>query len=138
MLYVMTINKHNLREAFVVLDGQEQASVEPCDPGLYARLDANYDNFKGCHLVACHAFSSDWPAWEIHPAGDEIVVLMSGSITFVLRMEDGEQTVTLSAPGDYAVVPKNVWHTARTDEPCQVLFITPGEGTGHAAEPEAG
>jgi hypothetical protein len=31
--------------------------------------------------------------------------------------------------GSYVVVPKGVWHTARTSVATRMLFVTPGEGT---------
>jgi len=29
--------------------------------------------------------TEDWDHWEMHPAGDELIVLLSGSIDFRLR-----------------------------------------------------
>ena len=60
---------------------------------------------------------------------------MSGEITFVFHLDDGESSLRLTEPGSYAIVPRNTWHTARTDTPCSVLFVTPGQGTQNAEEP---
>lgn len=126
---------HSLQRDFVVLNPDKRATIEAADAGLYQRLDANYADFAGHELIALHQFDSDWPTWEIHPHGDELVVLMSGQITFVMRLPEGEECVRLTEPGSYAIVPRNVWHTARTDVPCSVLFVTPGQGTQNAETP---
>lgn len=125
----------SLARDFVVLSPDKRATVETADAGLYQRLDENYQDFAGHELIALHQFDSDWGSWEIHPHGDEVVVLVSGEITFVLQLPDGESSVTLSEAGSYVIVPRNVWHTARTDVSCSVLFITPGQETQHAAVP---
>lgn len=134
----MTKKTHQLTTEFVVINAKQRASVETRDADLYARLDRNYDNFKGCQLVSCHRFDGDWPSWEIHPHGDEVVILMSGRVTFVLRLQDGDEEVRLENQGDYALVPADVWHTAKTNTPTAVIFITPGEETGHSERPEKG
>lgn len=74
-------------------------------------------------------FTEDWPTWERHPAGDEVVMLVSGKAELVLEVDGREEVVTLKAPGDFVRVPKGVWHTARTSVPCSMVFVTPGAGT---------
>ncbi|MCC2603833.1 cupin domain-containing protein [Planctobacterium marinum] len=119
----------NLTENFVVVNPHQEATIELADAGLYERLDNQYQQFKGHSLVAMHSFESDWPSWEIHPKGDEIVVLMSGEITMILKENVGDRAVTLRRSGDFVIVPRGVWHTAKTVQKSQLLFITPGEGT---------
>ena len=127
----MTITSYSIKNDFVVLSPDKNASVENFDEGMYARLDENYNNFRGHELVSCHEFEQDWGSWEIHPHGDEIVVLLSGRASFVLQLENGEKTVELDEAGKYVIVPRNVWHTAKTKEKTSMLFITPGEDTQH-------
>ncbi|MDX1456259.1 MAG: hypothetical protein R3276_01645 [Marinobacter sp.] len=131
----MAITSHFIETEFVVLSPDKTATKEPADGTLYQRLDETYNNFRGHELIACHEFGSDWGMWEMHPEGDEIVLLMSGDVTFVLQLEDGENTVRLQRPGAYVVVPKGIWHTARTDTTSKLLFITPGEATQHRDSP---
>ena len=119
----------NIEQDFVVLDPRKNATIETCDEALYQRLANNYEAFTGHELISCHHFESAWDTWEIHPAGDEIVILMSGSITFALKLDDQEQQMVLANAGDYLIIPKNTWHTARNADHAKVLFITPGEGT---------
>jgi mannose-6-phosphate isomerase-like protein (cupin superfamily) len=80
-------------------------------------------------LLMTFSFTEDWPTWEVHPAGDEVVALISGEATLVLETPNGEHLLELTKPGDFAIVPRGVWHTARIKRPTTMFFITPGEGT---------
>lgn len=82
-------------------------------------------------LMSAFTFSEPWSTWERHPAGEELVLLISGAATLVLEEASVERAVSLSTPGAYVLVPRNVWHTARTSEPTTMLFLTPGAGTEH-------
>lgn len=73
--------------------------------------------------------TEDWPTWEMHPAGDEVVFLVSGAVEFVLEVDGAEQCVALKTPGDFVRVPRGVWHTARVARHCSLVFVTPGAGT---------
>lgn len=88
-----------------------------------------FGNFQDEYLVSTLSFDTSWPVWEMHPQGDEIVVLLSGSFDLVFEKKSGHNTISLSASASWARVPKGVWHTAHVREPTTVLFITPGEGT---------
>lgn len=124
----------NLEKTFAVLKPDMSVALEDVSPSLYADLDAKYSNFASHALVAMYRFSSDWGSWECHPAGDEIVILLSGAVTMVLRIDGQEQATELSEPGGFVVIPRNTWHTARVAQPASMLFITPGEGTQHSAD----
>ncbi|GGZ72238.1 hypothetical protein GCM10008101_28220 [Lysobacter xinjiangensis] len=82
-------------------------------------------------LMSAFTFDGSWSTWERHPSGDELVMLLSGSVTLVLEAEGGETSVGLASPGDYVVVPCGTWHTARTAVTTTLLFLTPGAGTEH-------
>lgn len=105
-------------------------------PGCYAELDDEFDGFRGHVLVQDGEFAEAWPTWEVHPYGDEIVYWLSGDTEFVLRQEGAETVLRLKEPGSAVVVPRGCWHTARSRAPTRLLFITPGEGTINAEEPE--
>ena len=126
----------SLQDHFVVLNSSLEADAVAVTDSIYAELDEKYDGFAGCSLVAIHSFEGDWPTWEIHPAGDELVCLLSGSAGMVLALPEGDEHVRLHEPGSFVVVPKGTWHTARISEPTRMLFITPGEGTENREEPE--
>jgi mannose-6-phosphate isomerase-like protein (cupin superfamily) len=104
-------------------------------PEVYQELDDRYNGFRSHALISAFEFSDNWPNWEKHPAGDELVILLSGRAEFVLRLESGDESTVLEEPGSFVMVPRNTWHTARINQPTRVLFITPGEGTQHAVSP---
>jgi quercetin dioxygenase-like cupin family protein len=80
-------------------------------------------------LVSMHRFTENWDSWEMHPAGDEVVLCTSGSITLHLEHANGRtESVTLNA-GEYAINPPGTWHTADIAEEATALFITAGLGT---------
>jgi len=92
--------------------------------GAYPELDTG-------RLVALFDYDSDWSSWEMHPDGDELVILFRGRASFVLETADGERTIELSRPGELVIVPRGTWHTARTDTPTRMLFVTAGKDTAH-------
>lgn len=121
----------SIDKEFVVMSPEKNASIEHPDSEPYARLDENYNHFVGHELISCYEFTSDWSSWEMHPHGDEVVILMSGRATFVLETAQGEKSIELSEPGQYVIVPKGTWHTAKTPGSAKMLFVTPGQGTEH-------
>ena len=123
----------NLASHFVVLRPDHAATLVAVTPTLFEDLDRTFGGFKDHLLVSAFAFDTDWPTWERHPAGDELVLLLSGEATLVLETEHGEEAVTLREPGTYVMVPQGTWHTARTSTLTRMVFITPGEGTENRA-----
>jgi mannose-6-phosphate isomerase-like protein (cupin superfamily) len=95
------------------------------DPGI-RRLMGSEQGRLLCEL----SMSADWNNWEMHPAGDEILVMLEGKATFVLELSDGVKEIALSA-GRLLVIPKGVWHTAKVSAPARLLAITAGQGTRH-------
>ncbi len=120
---------------FVVLDDKFSANVVPVTPELYKNLDEEYKDFAGHLLVSSYTFDADWPTWEVHPAGDEFVILLSGDVEFVLRRDGCDDITRMNESGTFVIVPRNTWHTARIHSPAVMLFITPGEGTENREEP---
>lgn len=82
-------------------------------------------------LVSTYDFTDDWASWESHPAGEEVVVLISGAIEFMLDTPAGQTKLELKQPGQFLLIPRGTWHTANIAQHAKVLFITPGEGTAH-------
>lgn len=81
-------------------------------------------------LLSALSMGADWTNWEMHPAGDEILLMLEGKATFVLELSDQLREIALSA-GRLLVIPKGVWHTAKVREPARLLAITTGSGTQH-------
>jgi mannose-6-phosphate isomerase-like protein (cupin superfamily) len=81
-------------------------------------------------MVSAYAMNADWTSWEMHPAGDEVLILLKGKMTLVLEEGSAEKLIKLTA-GKAAIVPKGVWHTAKMSAPIVLLAITAGAGTLH-------
>lgn len=81
-------------------------------------------------LVSFHAFAQPRDSWEMHPAGDEMVVCSRGALTLVQERPGGDTRIGLKA-GEYAINPAGTWHAADAEAPCEALFITAGAGTEH-------
>jgi mannose-6-phosphate isomerase-like protein (cupin superfamily) len=62
---------------------------------------------------------------EMHPDGDELLILVEGEIDVVLDEED-EQIVVPLTPGEAFVVPRGMWHRVIVKSPCRLLHFTPG------------
>jgi mannose-6-phosphate isomerase-like protein (cupin superfamily) len=94
--------------------------------GYLERTEA--DGKEG-RLVVLMDQEQSWDSWERHPAGDELVVLLSGRADLIQEI-DGEHRVVELHAGMAVINPPGVWHTADVHEPGQALFITAGRGTG--------
>ena len=118
----------DLKSTYVHLEAGGGALPEKVGDDFWVRIaDRPYD---GMRLVAVIHMTGDAQTWEMHPKGDELLFLLSGTIDLVLREADGERVVELH-PGAACVVPSGTWHRQIVRTPGDLLFITPGEGTEH-------
>ncbi|NII11797.1 cupin domain-containing protein [Oleiagrimonas sp. C23AA] len=127
-------NNHSLdlMGTYVRLRSDLSSEALPVGDDFWTRLgQGELGSFHHEYLLSCQHYTQSWTHWEMHPAGDEIVCLLSGRVELVLAQEDGERSHTLDQAGSFVVVPRGTWHTARLQGPAQMLFITPGEGTQH-------
>ena len=104
---------------------QQLMSGKPTDTGIKRLLAAQHGR-----LLTVLTMDKDWTNWEMHPAGDEILFLISGELTLVLEESGRERPVRLTA-GKLVIVPRGVWHTARMSQACLLLGLTDGAGTQH-------
>jgi quercetin dioxygenase-like cupin family protein len=124
------IESKRLDETYVHLRNDEGAATVDVTSTFWDELTGGKrPELEQGRLVTVFHFDKDWPTWERHPAGEETVVLLTGSVTVVLEMGGAERVLTLNDPGEYVLIPPGAWHTARTSSPCSMLFITPGRGT---------
>jgi oxalate decarboxylase/phosphoglucose isomerase-like protein (cupin superfamily) len=109
-----------------------RADAIPVSDSFWQELAAGkHSQLAQGRLMSAFSFSEPWSMWERHPAGEELVMLISGGATLVLEESGQERSVHLNTPGSYVLVPRNVWHTVRTAVPATMLFLTPGAGTQH-------
>ena len=117
----------DLEHTYLSLDGLGQVRTHPVE-GFWETIDTN-PNILGT-LVTAHLSPADWPHWEMHPAGEEVLVLIDGAMTLILDEPGGERRVEM-APGCTCIVPRGVWHRALVAQPSRFVGITYGAGTQH-------
>ncbi|MCA8945376.1 MAG: cupin domain-containing protein [Planctomycetes bacterium] len=122
--YLLLENDGDALKLPVTDDFWQQLSGTPTAP-VIKRL-AKSDG----RMLAAYEMKEDWDHWEMHPGGDEVLILVSGRMTLVLEEGSGERLVEMTA-GQTFVVPKGVWHTGKVPEPSTLIGITAGKGTEH-------
>jgi mannose-6-phosphate isomerase-like protein (cupin superfamily) len=88
-------------------------------------------DLEGGRLMTYGEVAGDWDSWEMHPRGDELVLLLSGSVTLLLEHAGETKELVLNTAGAFAIIPRGTWHTIRTKTRSSLLFVTPGQGTEH-------
>jgi mannose-6-phosphate isomerase-like protein (cupin superfamily) len=128
----MTAKPLEISQTYVALDDSCGARPLPVTADFWNAL-RNGQLGPMSRMISFAEFSSDWPTWEKHPAGEEVVMLLDGAVELALEQDGGETRVALDRPGQYVLVPADTWHTARPRRPTRMLFITPGKGTQNRA-----
>jgi mannose-6-phosphate isomerase-like protein (cupin superfamily) len=118
-----------LESTFINLRPDDSAKALKIGPRFWATIAKRSDLGDG-RLMGTTAQNADWPHWERHPGGDEILVMLSGEMDLVLETRSGNRRVRLKA-GQTFVVPRGVWHRGLARKPGKLMFITPGAGTEH-------
>ncbi|GCD96199.1 cupin domain-containing protein [Embleya hyalina] len=109
----------HLREGGIVDAGPRRGFG---DPGLWT--------VTAFHAADDRAVHAD--VWERHPAGQEVLCVLSGVVCVHLRdHDDGREPVATLTAGTCFVVPAGRWHRLTVREPGDLLVVTPREGTGH-------
>lgn len=123
-----------LADSFVHLGLGATAEPQPPFDGMewYAAYGARHaaDGLEG-RLVSQNSFAKNWDAWEMHPHGAELVICTEGAMALTQEFPDGRRERVALAPGDYAINPPGVWHTADVADHATAIFITAGAGTEH-------
>ena len=119
----------DLADTYVQLDDGPAAVAVQVDDDFWQKIESRPQLHRG-RLVGAFHNAADWDVWEMHPAGDEVVCLLSGAIDVVLEEEDGERVIELRR-GATCIVPRGVCHTAIVHTPGDTMHITRGAGTQH-------
>jgi len=109
----------SLFEYPVHLGAGGSAAAQPAFTGMACYADYTErtagDGSDG-RLVGMHQFNADWDSRELHPAGDELVVCLAGSIVLHQELTDGNKATVMLAASEYAINPPGAWHTADVDK----------------------
>ena len=124
----------DLANRYVKLDADDRGREVEVDADFWPQIDRRPEYSQG-RLAMVFEFTRDWPTWEIHPAGEELVCVLEGAMRLVLRLPTGDQALDVRA-GDSVLVPRATWHTATQISHCRALFVTPCEGTRNATVPD--
>lgn len=122
----------SLLSTYLHLTDDGTASAVPVTPDFWSELmSGDRSELEAGRMIMQFEFKENWTSWEMHPAGEEIGILLWGDVELVLERESGPEVVRMNRAGDTVVIPRGVWHTARVSAPASMLFVTPGAGTRH-------
>ena len=122
------MNALDLASTYLSLNGAGVATKLP-GGDFMERLGHCPDDMA--YLVGVYAQTQDWPHWEMHPKGHELLVMLDGRMEVTLD-QDGVLTRAILEPGGGALlIPPGAWHIARVLGPGRMLGVTYGEGTQH-------
>ena len=125
----MTATRFDLETTYLGLNGAGGVTELPVGPDFWATVADN--SAVGGTLVTVSAGEGDWPHWEMHPKGDEVLVLLEGALGIIFERPGGLAERHDLAPGATLIVPAGVWHRAVDQQGVRTLFITFGAGTTH-------
>ncbi|MBK8593414.1 MAG: hypothetical protein IPN77_30720 [Sandaracinaceae bacterium] len=128
----MASTPFGLEKTYVHLTADGGATPIPVTPDFWASLATRYDLDEG-FLVTRMPMTEDWPHWEMHPEGEEVVILLSGAVDLLLDGGTRQWTVELRPETNTWINPRGVWHRGLVREPSELMFITAGRGTEHRA-----
>lgn len=123
----------DLRTTYLQLSDGPAVDRVPVGDDFWQRIDERTELHAG-RLMTGFRMQQGTTHWEMHPAGDEIIVVTEGTVTLILREKGHDRRVALSG-GSACIVPQGVWHMFDTPESCQMLAITRGDGTELRAQP---
>ena len=82
----------DLEATFLGLDGKGGVAKLPVGPDFWETIDRN-PAVRGT-MVSEQVSKADWPHWEMHPMGDEVVYLLEGEATLILERQSVEERVS--------------------------------------------
>ncbi len=118
----------DLETTYLAVDGKGAVTELPVTDDFWARIETSPAATRS--LMAVYPVKADWPHWEMHPAGDEVLVLLEGHVDMLLDDGGSQRTAEMQA-GTTLIVPAGVWHRALVRAPGRLLALTYGAGTQH-------
>ena len=119
---------YDLEHTYLGLDGHGGVTPTPGGAVFWQRVDQN--PLANGTLVTVIEGDADWRHWEMHPSGDEVLVVLQGRLSILFQDEAADTEHKLAA-GATLIIPKGIWHRATDLHAAKLLFITYGLGTGH-------
>jgi hypothetical protein len=119
----------DLRGTYLQIADDGSATPVEITPSFWDELTTGRRDITGRWLMGAGFSKESLPNWDLHPEGECILLLLSGSIDVVLEEPDGRRVIELRQPGDTSVVPRGIWHRAIVREPSNRIFLVAGAGT---------
>ena len=123
------MTRYDLESTYLSLDGAGGAASHVGGEAFWRGIGA--DTTVGGTLITVSGGEGDWPHWEVHPEGDEVLIGLAGEASLEFEHPDGRVETHPMTPGATLVVPRGVWHRAVGQRGLKLLFITYGAGTTH-------
>lgn len=120
------LDKHSL-----FLDGNGGVQTVPTSPDFYAKIKTMPG--LGATMLSLGTGRGASSKWEMHPAGEEVLVIVDGTPDVVLQRADGGEDRIATQPGQAVIVPRGVWHRTVGTPGWKILYLTCGAGTQHKA-----
>jgi mannose-6-phosphate isomerase-like protein (cupin superfamily) len=120
----------DLAETYVHLEDSGGAEAIETGDSFWQELMAGERRYDG-RLVIVSTMTEDMPHWEMHPAGEELVYLLSGAVDVELDDGTDRRIVALRPEAPCLFNPRGLWHRFIVHEPSRLLFVTYGAGTQH-------
>lgn len=118
----------DLQSTYLSLNGKGRVAVHSVDTKFWQTIETNTSLLDT--LLGVYASAADWPHWEMHPEGEEVLILLEGAMTLVLDDGNKEWRVPFEC-GKAFIVPRGVWHRALVSQPSKLIGLTYGAGTQH-------
>lgn len=117
----------SLQQGYVHLKELGQAARIEVGSESWSTIGARPELQAG-RLLGAVKLEKDMPHWEMHPAGDELVLALAGEFEIVLQDGRADHAVALAA-GHAFLVPFGMWHRVRVKSAGEILFVTPEKGS---------
>jgi oxalate decarboxylase/phosphoglucose isomerase-like protein (cupin superfamily) len=117
----------DLTGTYLFLSASGDTDAVPVDDNFWDRIRSR-EAHCGDRLMGALRITEDPSHWEVHPDGEEILFLRSGSMDVILQ-EDGKERVVKLRDSGVCIIPRGVWHKQIVHSSCEFAFITPIKNT---------
>lgn len=119
----------DLRNTYVRLD--DDGGAQAVDGGDVFWSNVNPAAERG-RLVSLFSLPAGTEmGWEVHPDGDELLYLLSGSMEVVIEERGGSHRTIQLADRQGCIVPQGSWHRQVLHAACELMSVTPSRDTSH-------
>ena len=125
-----------LTQIYLELGDDGKVTEIELTPEFWPQMMSGERRLSG-RLIMAAPMTEDMGHWEMHPAGDEVLVLLSGRVTVILEQDGNDREIDLDA-GEVCVVPRGCWHRVKVRQAGEMVFMTAGKGTLHKPLEEGG